>query len=907
MRDRDLRQWKALVRERANREWRELSLDVVDELACHLADLHAAAIQNGASEVDARQMALDAVNAASFLELSKRPRTRPGGGYVHDLRVAVRQLAGTPVVTIVAVLSLALGIGANTAIFSLVNSLLLRALPVKDPQQLALLRGGNTDSAGQSSFTFAIWQELQRRPHLFDSGFAWVTQRFNLADGGVAEFVDGIWTTAGMFDTLGVSPLVGRTFTDADDWRGGGPDGPVVVISYAFWQRRFGGSADVIGRRLTLERIPFTIVGVMPPDFFGPDVGRRFDVVLPMGAEPLVRGKESVLDSRDYWWLSVMVRLKPGQSIDAATEALRGVQPQIRAATLPVGEWPSQDLPRYLSAKFTLIPAATGSSRIRTQYGRPLLTVMVVVVLVLLIACANIANLQLARAAARRHEWSVRLALGASRWRLARLLLTESLVLSIVGAGLGLLIARWASQLLVQQLSTQGVTVYLDLSPDWRVLAFTSGVAVATALLFGVAPALRAAGVAPMEAIKEQARGVGTGRASVTSALVVAQVALSVMLVVAAALFLRTFSKLATLNLGFEPGRVLVVTMNAQRAPLESSSRMAVYERALEAVQALPGVERAALSPVIPISGHIWGNRVEVSEGVPLADNQRGALRNQVTPRFFDTYGQRLVAGRAFTDRDRDGAPRVAIVNEAFARRFLNGANPIGHTVHLPRALKPEPDMEIVGVVADAVYRRLRDPAPATLYTPVAQTTAGPATTDYNMSVRASSESPAQLSRSIADAIGGVNRDLTLTFRPLAEQINASLTQERLVAMLSGFFGALALLLAGLGLYGVTSYAVSRQRTEIGIRMALGAAPGSVVRLVLSRVAMLVAVGVMAGAGVSLWASQFVSTLLYGIEPRDPATLAGSAAVLAAVGALAGWLPAYRASRIDPAQVLRDS
>ncbi|PYQ70724.1 MAG: hypothetical protein DMG01_27050, partial [Acidobacteria bacterium] len=306
-------------------------------------------------------------------------------------------------------------------------------------------------------------------------------------------------------------------------------------------------------------------------------------------------------------------------------------------------------------------------------------------------------------------------------------------------------------------------------------------------------------------------------------------------------------------------------------------------------------------------SGRMSANRFVVSDGVPLADNQRSAFRNQVTPGFFETYGQRLVSGRAFTGRDRDGAPRVAIVNEAFARQFLDGGNPVGHTVRVARAVTPEGDMEIVGLVSDAVYRRVRDPLPPTLYTPVAQTMAGAATTEYTMSVRAASESPAQLSRSIADAIGGVNRDLTLTFGPLAEQVNASLTQERLVAMLSGFFGALALLLASLGLYGVTSYAVTCQRTEIGIRMALGAAPGSVVRLVLSRVTMLVATGVVVGAGVSMWASQFVATLLYGIEPRDPATLVGSAAVLAAGGALAGWLPAYRASRIHPAQVLRDS
>ena len=906
MPDRDLREWKALVRERANRERRELSHEVVDELACHLAELHAAAMRHGASDAAARQRTLDALDAASFLALSRRLRARPGGGYGHDLRVALRQLIGTPVVTLVAVLSLALGIGANTAIFSLVNGLLLRPLPVKDPRQLALLQGGNQDSAGRSSFTFPIWEELRRRPGLVDNAFAWTEARFDLANGGVAEFVDGIWTTSGMFDTLGVAPSVGRTFTGSDDRPGGGPDGPVVAISHALWQRRFGAAADIVGRRITLDRIPFTIVGVMPPGFFGPSVGQRAEVVIPIGAEPLVRGKESVLGARDSWWLSVMVRLEPGRSIEAATAALRAAQPQIRSATLPVGEWPAQDLDRYLDAKLTLVPAATGDSSIRARYGRPLLAVMVVVVLVLLIACANIANLQLARATARRHEWSVRRALGASRWRLVRLLLTESLVLSTVGAGLGLWISRWGSRLLVQQLSAQNLTVFLDLSPDWRVLAFTSGVTVGTALLFGAAPALRAAGVAPLEAIKEQGRGAG-GRASVAGGLVMAQVALSLMLVVAAALFLRTFARLATLDLGFEPARVLVVTMDAQSTQLESSSRLALYERVLEAVQALPGVERAALSSVVPVSGYMSANRFEVSGGVALADAQRGAFRNQVTPGFFETYGQRLVAGRAFTDRDRDGAPRVAIVNAAFARRFLHGASPLGHTVRVSRAVRPEPDMEIVGVVADAAYRRVRDPLPPTVYSPVAQTTTGSTPTEYNLSVRAASESPAQLSRSIADTIGSENPALTLTFRPLAEQISASLSQERIVAMLSGFFGALALLLAGLGLYGVTSYAVSRQRTEIGIRMALGATPRSVVRLVLSRVTTLVAAGVAIGTGVSLWASPFVSTLLYGLEPRDPATLAGSALVLAAVGGLAAWLPAYRASRIDPAQVLRDS
>src|SRR5262245_46499047 len=903
MRDRTLREWRARVRERAKGDWRELSGDVVDELACHLADLQAAALDGGASPEHAACVADEALQSASFLELAKRPRARRSPvGYVHDIRVACRQLLATPVVTLVAVTSLALGIGANTAIFSLVNSLSLRALPVKDPQRLAVL----ADPHNQDTWTYPIWQEVQRRSRLFDGAFAWSPQRFNLATGGVADFVDGAWTTAAMFDTLGVPPLLGRTFTEADDERGGGPEGPVAVISYAFWQRRFGGAADAIGRRVTLERIPFTVVGVMPPGFFGPEVGSRLDVAVPVGTITIAR-PERRLEQRDSWWLYSMVRMKPGQSIDQAGDALRAVLPQIRSATLP--DWPAVDLPKYLGNGFTVVPAATGNSPLRERYQRPLVTLMVVVVLVLLIACANIANLLLARATARRHEWSVRLALGASRWRLVRLLLTESLLLSATGAGLGFLVARWGSQLLVAQLSTQTNTVFLDLSVDWRVLAFTTVTTVITALLFGVAPAYRAAGVAPMEAIKEQGRSTGarTNRLSLSSALVVVQVALSVIMVVAAALFLRTFTKLATLDLGFDHSRVLVVRMRAERAPIAPAQRMAVFERARQAVAALPGVHSTALSFVTPLSGFNWGNRLEVSGGVALDDSRRSALRNKVSAGFFETYGQRLVAGRVFTDGDRDGSPPVAIVNEAFARRFLNGANPIGHTLRRYPVRPGEAPLEIVGMVGDAVYRRLRDPVPPTVYSSAAQSIDDLPTDEFNLNVRTAARSPALLTRSIADAIAGVNKDLALTFRPLSDQVSASMTQERIVAMLAGFFGALALLLAGLGLYGVTSYAVSRRRSEIGIRMALGAAPDAVVRLVLSRVSVLVGLGVLIGAAVSSWASQFVATLLYGLEPRDPVTLAGSAAVLAAVGAIAGWLPARRASRIDPAVVLRDS
>ncbi len=821
-----------------------------------------------------------------------------------DLRLALRSLRATPVVTTVAVLSLALGIGANTAIFSLVNSLLLRSLPVKQPQQLVMISDA---SPGGSDWTYPIWDQIRQRPQLFDAAFAWSSNRFNLASGGETEYVDGLWASGGMFETLGVPAVLGRTFTGADDRRGGGPDGAVAVISYGFWQRRFGGAAGAVGRTLAVERVPFTIVGVTPPDFFGPEVGRTFDIALPIGDEPLIRGQETFLDGRSIWWLSIMARLRSGQSTDAATAALRAVQPQIREATPP--GWQPNELQRYLKDPFTLKPAATGDSTLRRRYQQPLMTIMAVVILVLLIACANIANLLLTRAAARRHELSVRVALGASRWRLVRQLLTESLVLASAGAALGLLIARWATLLLVAQLSTATNHVFLDLALDWRVLGFTIGVTVTTALLFGTVPAFRAGGVEPMEAIKEQGRGSPSdAKVGLASVLVAAQVALSVVLVVAAGLFVRTFSALAHLDLGFEQQHVLVVNVNALRTQIAPDDRLAVFERARAAVRALPGVSDAALSVVTPVSGMSWNNRIVVSDAPVLPERQSLAFMNGITPTWLATFGTPLLAGRHFSDHDVKESSRVAIVNQTFVRKFLNGANPIGHTVRTLGFHTEEPPKEIVGVVADAVYRNLREPIPATMYVPITQRDDQPVPfPSVALSVRSASGSPALLAKSITAAIATVNPDLALTFRPLAEQVNASLTQERIVAILSGFFGGLALLLAGLGLYGVTSYAVSRRRTEIGIRMALGAAPSGVVRLVLARVSGLVGIGIIAGAAVSAWAARFVAALLYGLEPRDPATLAGAAVVLAAVGALAGWLPARRASRIDPAQVLRDS
>ena len=558
-----------------------------------------------------------------------------------------------------------------------------------------------------------------------------------------------------------------------------------------------------------------------------------------------------------------MMRLKPGQSAEAATAALRTLQPQIREATLP-NDWHPGELDRFLRETFRLEPAAAGDSGLRERYRRPLTTIMVVVGVVLLIACANLANLLLARGAARRHELSLRIALGASRLRIARQLLTESLLLSSAGALLGLLVAQWGSRLLVRHLSTTTYKVFLDLSLDWRILGFTAAVTVATTVLFGTVPALRGTRVQPNDALKGQGRGVaGEAPSGPAQILIVLQVAMSLILIVAAGLFLRTFSSLTMLDRGFDTRPILVANVELSSAQVEPARRSELFRRLREAAAAVPGVSSAALSELTPLGNNTWNNLIELPDGPTLPAAERLTYFNMLSVGWFQTYGTPLLAGRDFSSTDTPDTTRVAIVNEAFARRFTGGRNPLGTRVRAQGA-----NRLIVGYVRDAIYESVRAAAPPTLYLPYGQETTVSTTT--SISVRAAGGSPALLTKPLAAALSQVHGDIRITFRPLADQVDAALTQERVVAALSAFFGALALLLAGLGLYGVTSYAVSRRRTEIGIRVALGAAPAAVVRLVLRRAALLVALGIATGAAVSLWAARFVSPLLFGLPPRDP-------------------------------------
>jgi putative ABC transport system permease protein len=813
--------------------------------------------------------------------------------WAFDWRDAYRSLRATPVVTAVAVISLALGIGANTALFSLLNSLMLKSLPVQAPEQLVVIDGG--------SWTNPIWEQIRDR-HVFHQAFAWWATQMNLSDRGEADDVSGVFASGGLFDVLGVHAVLGRTFTAADDDRTGGPNGPVAVITDGFWQRRFGGARDVIGRRLEVNGLVYTIIGVTPKGFFGPDIGRAADIFVPIGDIALERGNTGMLDGRSNWWLEIMARLAPGESMVAATENLQRMQPAIRLAAMP-DDWPAKMQADFLgpTEPLKLVPAANGESDLRRSYTQPLVIILVVVGAVLIIACANIANLLLARATARRRELSLRLALGASRARVARQLLAESAILSAAGAVLGLAFAQWGSALLVRQLSGRAAVV-LDLSPDWRVLTFTGGVAVLTALLFGLAPALGVAHLEPNEALKEHGRGViGDRRFGLRNTLVVGQVALSLVLVLGGALFLRTFTSLTTAALGFDPRPMMVLDVNASRVP--SGAIQQRFADLLDTVRAVPGIAAAALAEITPMGGSGWNTLVDPPPGQPAVPNKkRLSWVNAVSPAWFTTYGMHVLAGRDVDPRDVAGAPAVAVVNEEFARRFLGGTPVVGAEVRTEQGPTTK-TYTVVGVVNDSVYKSARAGFEPVIYFPLAQMSVPKSLT---LAVRVAGGSPAGLAASVGRAVARAMPEAGFTEHLMTDQLGQAVKQERLVAMLAGFFGGLALLLAALGLYGVTSYSVNRQRGEIGIRMALGADRGGVLRMIIGRVVWLVAVGVVLGGALSVWASKFIARLLFNVTPRDPLTFAAATVVLFAAALIAGWLPARRAASIDPAEVLRE-
>jgi putative ABC transport system permease protein len=870
-----------------------------EEIEAHRAHRQDALERDGLSSRDAARASRDALGHITLAVEDARDvwAMRAIDQLRQDARTAVRGLRKTPAFTFVALITLTLGIGANTTLFSIFNSLILRPLPVRDPASLALLAHG--------SWSYPVWQEIRARDtELFDGSLAWARQTFDLSPGGRSDLVDGAYVSGRFFDVLGVSAVRGRMLMSSDDSRAAA-EGPVTVISYRFWQQRFGGADDVLGRQVTVQRVPFTIVGVMPRGFFGPDVGRMADVMIPFATEPLIRGGESWLAEPGTVWLEIMVRRKLGQGLDEANAALRAAQPAIRTAT-SLGR--SAAGARYLRDPLTLVPAATGQSRLRSRFETPLSVMVVAVGLVLLVACANIASLLMARAVARRRELTVRLALGGSRWRIARLLFVESLLLTATGAALGTVFASWSSAILVQQLDTWQNIVSLDLALDWRVLAFTTLLACLSAVVAGVAPVLGLKSMVPGDALKDAGRGLtGDRRFVVRGAFVVVQVAVSLVLIVAAGLFLRTFVALNRLPLGFTPEPLLVAELNLQAGGVRPEDRPPRVERLRDAAAAVPGVHLAAVSAVRLLTGGGWDTgQVGVGdEPIPPRDRSQPLVwLNATTPGWFDAMGMPLRSGRDFDAGDRAGSRPVAIGNESFVKRYLPGRQPLGQRVRL--GFDPDTRYEIIGVVADAVYTMPREGMLATLYVPVAQRQPESYWPTMQLTIKTAAGARATVVRDVAAALTQADPAVAFTFRSFDQIVEATVTQERLIALLSAFFGGLALLLASVGLYGIVAHDVRARQTEIGLRLALGATVRGIERLVLRRVGALIAAGLALGLGGSLWAARFVGTLVFQSDARDPGTLAAAAAVLVAVGVAAAWLPARHAARLDPAIVLRE-
>jgi putative ABC transport system permease protein len=821
-----------------------------------------------------------------------------------DVRYAVRTLFKTPGFTIVVVLTLALGIGANTAIFSLTDQVLLRLLPVKSPERLVLLDGpgafqGRTFNSG--TFSYPIYRDFRDRNTVFDGVIARFPAPLTLVANGQAERVSSELVSGNYFDILGVRAHIGRTFTPDDDKVPGGH--PVVVLSHNYWTRRFGADPTVLNRTLTLNGLPMTIVGVTPPGFYGVVVGDNPDVIVPVMMKAQMTPTWDDLLNRRSRWLTVMARLKDGVSREQAEAAMNVIYRQINEQEVREIKTPSPSFrERFVSKHLFLRPGQKGRSDLRNQFSTPILVLMGMVGLVLLIACANVANLLLARGAARQKEVAIRLALGAGRAAIVRQRLIESFLLAAAGAALGLAFAWWTGTVLLKMLPFDEAARTLSAAPDLRVASFALAAAGLTAMLFGLAPALQSTRPQLTSTLKDESGSVvgGTGHARFRKGLVVAQVGLSVLLLAGAALFARSLYNLKSIDPGFEADQLLSFSLDPSLNGYPRERTVNVFERLQTEIAALPQV-RAASPSVIPfLTDSNWSSTVRVEGYKSKEGENMNPNIDAVGPGFFATMGQPLVVGREFTSRDTMGAPKVAIVNDTMAKTYWPNESPIGR--HIGWGRSDATDIEIVGVVKDTKASTLRDEPTRYVYTPYMQEQELGSMTFY---VRG---------RGDAAALGGAVREVAQRVDPnlpiydmktMSRVMSESLFIERMVAALSVAFGALATLLAAIGLYGVMSYSVARRTREIGIRMALGAERGSVLWLVLKEVAWMVAIGVAVGLPLAIALSRVVQAQLFALSAHDPLALAGAAALLAIVALVAGYLPARRATRVDPMLALR--
>jgi putative ABC transport system permease protein len=823
-----------------------------------------------------------------------------------DVRHALRLLRLNPGFAAVAVLSLALGAGANTAIFQLFDAIRLRTLPVGAPQELVELRVDDMTHARGTwlrtpSLSNPLWEQIRRHDEAFSGLFAWADEPLEISTSGELRRVAALWVSGDFFRVLGVQPILGRVFGANDDRRGCGQEAG-VVLGYGFWQREFGGDPSVVGKPASIGRYRVEVIGVTPPAFFGMEVGRTFDLAMPICAEPAWHASSARLDAGTMWWLTVMGRLRRGISIERAGALVRASSAAIFDSTLPPG-YPALSIKPYLAMTLVAMPALNGVSRLREQYSRPLVLLLAMTGLVLLIACANLAHLMLARSSARRREMAVRVAIGASGLRLARQLLIESLLLATAGVVAGLLLARALSRYLVSYLATDGASVFLDLSLDVRTFAFAAGLSVLTCLVFASVPVLRAAGTQPSAALIAWGRATsGRERVATGRMLLASQIALALALLAGTLLFARSLRSLETLDAGFQQSGMVIASVSFTNLKLPPDRAPGFRREILERVRATPSVEAAAEVVIVPLAGGNWNNRVWM-EGSD-ADHARVAFRNMVGTDYFRTLRTPLMAGREFSEHDlAASSSRVAIVNEAFARGFSSGPEIVGRRVWLETTpSEPSAAYEIVGLARDAKYRDLREDFQPVLYVPMSQ--AALKTTGDQIVIRSSARSEALVS-SVRSTLDGVSPQIRYSFRVFDTLVKESLLRERLMASLAGPFGSLAVILTALGLYGVTSYTVAQRTNEIGIRMALGADRRGVMLLIMRETAVVLALGLCAGTLLTLAAGRAAAALLFGLTASDPLSLTIASASLTLVAAGASYLPARRAASVDPAIALR--
>jgi predicted permease len=844
-----------------------------------------------------------------------------------DLRFGMRMLLKNPGFTVVTVITLALGIGANTAIFSLINTALLKTLPVKDPQRLVFFMVAGPQGMG-TGFSYPLLQQFNQNNRSFTGIIAASTpDRMRMAEPGTVgqiELVEAGRVSGNFFSELGVSAIAGRTLTEADDGPGGGQ--PVAVISYNYWKRRFGLDPGVIGRKITLDDFPFTVVGVAPPGFFGIEVGSNTDLWWPIRMTPQVIPGDQSLNEGAHRWLYLMARLKPDVSVEQAQAEMNAVFRQQLNEIAPgrLADLTPAQRRNYFERNIKLEPGGAGFSWLRQRVKQPLLILLAVVGMVLFIACMNVANLLLARAASRRKEIAMRLALGAGRFRLIRQLLTESLLLAALGGAMGLLLAQWGARLLLVYLP-QEQTATFDLKPDAQILAFTLAVSLLTSLLFGLAPALGATRFDLTSTLKDVV-GAKAARARLTphKLLIVTQVALSLFLLVGAGLFVRSLRNLNSIDAGFDRQNVMLFSLNAPGG-YTLAQRVNLYRQALERLESLPGARAASLASFSLLSGSGINSNIVVEGYANRPDEDMDCHRLWVGPKYFATMGIPLLQGRDFGPQELQpqgglpaeqpaenqtprpspapSAPIAAIINQTMARYFFRDENPLGRRFRVQNGPLQGIPVEVIGVIKDAKYYNLREQTPRTYYLSFFQR---PREGEAGTMLLRSFADPASATTAIRRAVGEVDpQTQVVNLQTMNDMVDASLMQERFVAQLGGFFSLFALLLTAIGLYGLMSYATARRTQEIGIRIALGARTADVVRLVLREAMLLVSVGVVIGLGAAFAGARLVESILFRLSPNDPLTIALAALLMLIVAALACWVPVRRATKVDPIIALR--